>query len=110
MFKVRFSANKVDLSRLHDLFDVKQREGELLKEYLNHLCAVFVRFQTPNEEMVVAAFHTFRYFEPLEIVFYHVFEYMSISGCWWIYVSIWIYSGVEEKVFNIFRYAKKEKS
>jgi len=56
MFKEQFPVNKVDLLRLHDLFDVKQREGELLKEYLNRFCAISMRLQTPNEEMVVVAF------------------------------------------------------
>jgi len=56
MFKEQFSVNKVNPSRLYDLFHVKQREGELLKEYFNRLCAVSVRLQTQDEEMVVIAF------------------------------------------------------
>jgi len=39
-----------------NLFYVRQREGELLKEYLNRFCAVSVRIQNPNEEMVVDVF------------------------------------------------------
>jgi len=56
MLKEQFSSNKVNTPRLYDLFNVKQREGESLKEYLNRFCAVLVRLQTQDEEMVVAAF------------------------------------------------------
>jgi len=41
---------------LYDLFYVKQREGESLKEYLNHFCAISVRLQTQDEEIMVVAF------------------------------------------------------
>jgi len=57
MFKEQFSANKVNPPRLYDLLNVKQREGESIKEYLNRYCAVSVRLQTQDEEMVVAAFN-----------------------------------------------------
>jgi len=56
MLKEQFSANKVNPPQLYDLFNVKQREGEFLKEYLNRLCIVSIRLQTQDEEMVVAAF------------------------------------------------------
>ena len=56
MFKEQFSTNKVNPPRLYDLFNVKQREGESLKEYLNKICAVSVRLQTQDEEMEVSAF------------------------------------------------------
>jgi len=56
MFKKQFSANKVNPPRLCDLFNVRQSEGELLKAYLNRFCAVSVRLQTHDEEMVVVAF------------------------------------------------------
>ena len=56
MFKEQFSANKVNPPRLYDLFNIKQREEELLNEYLNRFCVVLVRIQTQDEEMVVAAF------------------------------------------------------
>jgi len=35
IFKEHFSTNKVDPPRLPNLFDVRQREGESLKDYLN---------------------------------------------------------------------------
>jgi len=38
------------------MFHVKQREGELLKEYLKRLCAVSVRLQTQDEEIVIVDF------------------------------------------------------
>ena len=56
IFKERFSANKFDPSWFPDLFDVRKREGESLKDYLNHYCAFSVRLSTPNEEKVVSAF------------------------------------------------------
>ena len=56
MFKDQFSANKVNPPRLCDLFNVKQREWESLKEYLNKLYAISVRLETQDEEMMVATF------------------------------------------------------
>jgi len=56
MFEEQFSANKVNPPQLYDFFNVKMRESELLKEYLNRLCAVSLRLQTQDKEMVVAAF------------------------------------------------------
>jgi len=41
---------------LPDLFNVKLREGEFFKDYLNRFCAVSVRLQTLNEDMVIVAF------------------------------------------------------
>jgi len=37
-------------------FDIKQKEGESLKEYFNRFCAVSVYVQNPRDEMVVDAF------------------------------------------------------
>jgi len=56
MFREHFSANKVKPPRLYDLFNVKQREGEALRGYLNRFFAVMVRLQIQDEEMIVAAF------------------------------------------------------
>jgi len=56
MFKEQFSTNKVNSLQLCDLFNVRQSEGESLKAYLNRFCAVSVRLQTQDEEMVVVAF------------------------------------------------------
>jgi len=54
MFKEQFSDNKVDPQRLPNLFEFNQREGKLLKEYINRFYAVWL--QTSNEEVMVTAF------------------------------------------------------
>jgi len=56
MFREQFSVNKVKPPRLYDLFNVKQREKEALKDYLNRLCTVTVRLQAHDEEMMIATF------------------------------------------------------
>jgi len=56
MFREHFSTNKVKSPRLYKLFYVRQRKGEALKDYLNRFCAVVVRLQTHDEDMMVAAF------------------------------------------------------
>ena len=48
----RFSINKVKPPRLYELFSVR----ETLKDYLNRFCAVTVKLQTHDEEMMIAAF------------------------------------------------------
>jgi len=52
MFREQYAINKV----LYDIFNVKQREGEALKDCLNRFCTVTVRLQTHDEEMMIAAF------------------------------------------------------
>jgi len=56
MFKKQLSANKVKHPRLYNLFNIRQREGKALKDYLNRFCAITVRLQTHDEEMMVVAF------------------------------------------------------
>jgi len=56
MFKERFSANKIEPPRLIDLFDVRQREGEPCKDYLDGFCVVSVCLWNPNEEIMVDPF------------------------------------------------------
>jgi len=56
MFREQFSVNKVKPPRLHNLFGVRQREGESLKDYLNRFCTVTVRLQTHDEDMMISAF------------------------------------------------------
>jgi len=56
LFREQFSTNKVKPPRLYDLFDVRQREGELLKDYLNKFNALIVRLQTHDEQMMIVAF------------------------------------------------------
>jgi len=45
LFREQFSANKVNPPRLYDLFGVRQRDGERLKEYLNRFNTLTVRLQ-----------------------------------------------------------------
>lgn len=56
MFKEKFSANKVKPPKKANIFDVKQWEGELPKEYLNCFCTMSVHIQNLNEEIVIDAF------------------------------------------------------
>jgi len=56
MFREQFSVNKVKPPRLYDLFDIRQSEGETLKDYLNRFCTVTVKLQTHDEEMMIATF------------------------------------------------------
>jgi len=56
MFREQLSVNTVKPSRSYDLFGVRQREGEPLEDYLNRFCAVTVRLQTHNEDMMITAF------------------------------------------------------
>ena len=56
MFREQFSANKVKPLRIYDLFDVRQREGESLKDYLNRFNALTIRLQTHDEDMMITAF------------------------------------------------------
>ena len=52
----QFAANQVRPWVLYDLFIVRQREGETLKEYLNKFWALTVRLQTHDEDVMVTAF------------------------------------------------------
>jgi len=56
LFGEKFAANVVKPPRMADLFDVRQREGESLKGYLNRFCEIFVCVQNPQDEMVIYAF------------------------------------------------------
>jgi len=42
MFGEQFAANIITPPRIADLFDIKQKESEPLKEYLNHFCEVSI--------------------------------------------------------------------
>jgi len=55
-FEEQVAANKVKPPHMNDLFDIKQKEGESLKEYLNRFCEVSVCIQDLRDEMVVDAF------------------------------------------------------
>jgi len=56
MFEEQFAVNKVKTPWIGDFFDVKQRDGEPLKDYLNRFYEVHVCVQHPNEKMVVDRF------------------------------------------------------
>jgi len=56
MFSEQFSTNKVKPPRIYDLFGVRQRDGESLKDYLNRLNALTVRLQTHDEDMMITVF------------------------------------------------------
>jgi len=56
MFKEQYIVNKVPLTISYDLFDVKQYQGESLKEFLNRFGVQVVRLNTKDEAMTVHAF------------------------------------------------------
>jgi len=56
VFREKFSANKVKPPRIYDIFSVKQREGESLKDYLNRFSALTVNLQTHDEDMMITTF------------------------------------------------------
>jgi len=56
MFREQFSASKVKPSRMYDLFGMRQREGDSLRDYLNRFSALTVRLQTHDEDMIIVSF------------------------------------------------------
>jgi len=56
LFREQFHANRVKPPVLYDLFNVRQREGETLKYYLNRFWALIVTLQTHDENVMVFAF------------------------------------------------------
>jgi len=56
LFRKKFSVKKVKPPKLYDLFNVRQREEELLKDYLNKFWALTVRLQTHDEDVMVTTF------------------------------------------------------
>jgi len=56
LFREQFYANQVKPPELYDLFNVRQKEGETLKVYLNRFWALTVRLQTHDEKVMVTAF------------------------------------------------------
>jgi len=57
LFRAQYIANRAPLSVSYDLFDVRQYEGESLKEFLHRFGAQIVRLNLKDERMMV---HTFR--------------------------------------------------
>ena len=39
-----------------DLFDIQQKEGESLQDFLNRFCGVMIKINSPSEEMFIEAF------------------------------------------------------
>ena len=56
MFREQFSVNQAQPLISFDLFNVKQRQGESLKNYLNRFWAFIVKLQTHDEPLMVNAF------------------------------------------------------
>jgi len=56
LFREQFSVNQVKPPKLYDLFNVRQREEESLKDYLNRFWALTIRLQTYDEDVMVTAF------------------------------------------------------
>jgi len=56
LFREQYLANKAPQPVSYDLFDVKQYQGETLKEYINCFGAQVVKVGTTEEPMIVYAF------------------------------------------------------
>jgi len=56
LFREQYIANQAPLPVSYDLFDVKQYQGETLKEYINRFGAQVVKVGTTEEPMIVYAF------------------------------------------------------
>ena len=56
MFREQYLANKAPPPVSYDLFDVKQYQGETLKEYINRFWAQVIKVGTTEEPMIVYAF------------------------------------------------------
>ena len=56
LFREQYLANRAPPPVSYDLFDVKQYQGETLKEYINHFGAQVVKVGTTEEPMIVYAF------------------------------------------------------
>jgi len=56
LFCEQYIANRAPPPVSYDLFDVKQYQGETLKEYINHFGAQVVKVGTTEEPMIVYAF------------------------------------------------------
>jgi len=56
LFSEKYLVNRALSPVSYDLFDVKQYQGETLKEYINHFGAQVVKVGTIEEPMIVYAF------------------------------------------------------
>jgi len=58
LFREQFSVNQIKPPMLYDLFNVRQREGESSKDYLNRFRALTVRLHTHDKDVMVTTFGT----------------------------------------------------
>jgi len=56
LFREQFIVNQAPPLVSYDLFDVKQYQGEPLKDFLNRFGALVVKLHTKDEDMMVHAF------------------------------------------------------
>jgi len=56
LFKEQYIVNQASATISFDLFDVKQYQGEPLKDFLNRFGALVVKLHTKDEDMMVHAF------------------------------------------------------
>ena len=56
LFREQYIATRAPPPNSYDLFDVRQYQGEMLKEFVNHFGAHVVRVSTKDELMIVHAF------------------------------------------------------
>ena len=56
LFREQYIVNRAPPPVSYDLFDVRQYEGESLKEFLNRFLAQVVKLHTKDEDMMVHAF------------------------------------------------------
>jgi len=56
LFRKQYNVNRAPLPVSYDLFDVRQYQGESLKDFLNRFGAHVVRLHTKDEDMMVHAF------------------------------------------------------
>jgi len=56
LFMDRFSVNRPKQLQIADMFDIKQKPEETLKQFLNRFCDASMGLLNPSEEMLVGAF------------------------------------------------------
>ncbi|XP_027916049.1 uncharacterized protein LOC114175492 [Vigna unguiculata] len=56
LFMDRFAVNRPKQLQIADMFDIKQRQEETLKQFLNRFCDISMGLTNPSEEMLVGAF------------------------------------------------------
>ena len=67
LFREQYLANRAPTPVSYDLFDVKQYQGETLKEYINCFGAQVVKVGTTDEPMIVYAFRKGVLFWPVDL-------------------------------------------